>query len=260
MKMPKKTAWMGQGLDMHKTFRSTKDIPLMRNKNELKEYISAEKVLSNGKVYELNEDMNLETSFSGSTIKDKLKAFKSMNAYVTTNNKIIPDSLAIFTLKKEKFTDSEMVWINSLYNGYNSDKYFLIARNLAFDKEYDKTLLLCRYILSETPRHIDTKILTGRVNAWRGEREKSIAILRECVNQNPDYIDSYAALFDVFFWEGRHKDALELIETVKQNSSSASIIEDKIARAKKEANKAGITNSTKPILKQEATATLVIEE
>jgi len=120
MKMPKKTAWMGQGLDMHKTFRSTKDIPLMRNKNELKEYISAEKVLSNGKVYELNEDMNLETSFSGSTIKDKLKAFKSMNAYVTTNNKIIPDSLAIFTLKKEKFTDSEMVWINSLYNGYKS--------------------------------------------------------------------------------------------------------------------------------------------
>ncbi|MBC29928.1 MAG: sulfatase [Muricauda sp.] len=241
LKMPKKVAWMGDALDTNASFRSIKDIPLMRNKNELKEYISGEKLYSDGAVYTIDENMVLGSTFGGSDLEKKLQNFKSLNAYVTTNDKIIPDSLAIFTIKKEKFTDSEMVWINSLYNGYNSDKFFSIARDLAFDKEYDKALLLCRYILSERPRHIDTKILMGRVNAWRGNRDTAIEILQECIKINPDYIDSYSALFDVYFWDGRHHEALELIELVQRNSSSADVIADKIARAKREARKAGIS-------------------
>ncbi len=241
MKMPKKVAWMGSALDTYEKFRGIKDIPLMRNKNELKEYVSGEKVYSDGSVYEIDEDMNFSNSLGGAKIEQKLNAFKSMNAYVTTNDKIIPDSLAIFTIKKEKFTDSEIVWINSLYNGFNSDTYYMIARDLAFDDAYDKSLLLCRYILSERPSHIDTKVLTGRVNAWRGNREKAIEILKECIDQNPNYIDSYAALFDVYFWDGRHKEALHLVEQVQRNSSSADEIADKIARAKREARKAGVS-------------------
>ena len=147
LKMPKKVAWMGDALDTNASFRSIKDIPLMRNKNELKEYISGEKLYSDGAVYTIDENMDLGSTFGGSDLEKKLQNFKSLNAYVTTNDKIIPDSLAIFTIKKEKFTDSEMVWINSLYNGYNSDKFFLIARDLAFDKEYDKALLLCARVL-----------------------------------------------------------------------------------------------------------------
>lgn len=241
LKMPKKVAWMGDALDTNTSFRSVKDIPLMRNKNELKEYISGEKLYSDGAVYSIDENMDLGSTFGGSDLEKKLQHFKSLNAYVTANDKIIPDSLAIFTIKKEKFTDSEMVWINSLYNGYNSDKFFLIARDLAFEKEYDKALLLCRYILSERPRHIDTKILMGRVNAWRGNRDTAIEILQECIKINPDYIDAYSALFDVYFWDGRHQEALELIELVQRNSSSANDIADKIARAKREARKAGVS-------------------
>ncbi|WP_350285904.1 sulfatase-like hydrolase/transferase [uncultured Croceitalea sp.] len=243
MKMPKKVAWMGGALDVATEFRSIKDIPLMRNKNELKEYVSGEKVYSDGSIYEIDAQMNLSTSFGGSKAEAKLKAFKSMNAYVTTNDKIIPDSLAIFTLKKEKFSDSEMVWINSLYNGQNYDRYYKIARQLAFEKDYKKSLLLCRYILSESPSHIDTKVLTGRVHAWQRKREKAIEILKSCIEMNPNYIDSYAALFDVYFWEDRHRDALKLIKTVEQNSSSVEEIRDKINRAKREArkNKVAIT-------------------
>lgn len=237
MKMPKKVAWMGDALDVNKTFRSIKNIPLMRNKNELKEYISGEKVFSDGNVFELNENMDLSTSFGGSGVENKLNTFKSLNAYVTTNDKIIPDSLAIFTVKTEKFTNSEMVWFNSLLNEYDSDKLYFKARDFAFDKEYDKALLLARYILSESPSHIDTKILTGRVNAWRGEREKAIEILESCIKVNPNYIDSYAALFDVYYWDGRHSEALQLIEKVNDNSSSVNEIEDKIKRAKSEARK-----------------------
>ena len=35
LKMPKKVAWMGGALDMETVFRSTKNIPLMRNKNDM---------------------------------------------------------------------------------------------------------------------------------------------------------------------------------------------------------------------------------
>ncbi len=244
LKMPKKVAWMGDVLDMQTEFRSVKDIPLMRNKNELKEYISGETVYSDGSVYNIDENMDLSSSFGGSKAKKKLSDFKAMNAYVTANNKIIPDSLAIFNIQKEEFKESEIVWINSVFTGKNFDKAYLHAKDLAFDKEYEKSLLLSRYILSEVPGHIDTKILMGRVNAWDGKYNKAIEILQECISMVPDYVDSYAALFDVFFWSDKPKQAMELIEQVEQNSSSVDEIAAKIARARREYRKKRQTAST----------------
>ena len=257
MKMPKKVAWMGGALDMETKFRSIKDIPLMRNKNELKEYISGELVLTDGDVMEIDGNMDLSTSFGGgSKLEKKLDNFKSMNAYVTTNNKIIPDSLAIFTVQKEKFTESEIVWINSVYNGQNFDKAYMAARELAFEKEYEKALLLCRYILSESPSHIDTKILTGRVTVWQGKYDESIKILKECIEMNPNYIDSYSALFDVYFWAERPKEAIELIDIVEENSSSVNEIADKIARARREYKKmvAQVSKRAEEVKTEEAMA------
>ncbi|KAG1658254.1 hypothetical protein GQR58_023025 [Nymphon striatum] len=212
---------MGSALDMNEDYRSIKDIPLMRNKNELKEFVDGEKLYSDGSVYNIDENMDLGSSFGGSKSESKLKSFKAMNAYVTSNDKIIPDNMAVFAVKEEKFTDTEIIWINSIYNGLDSDKGYFIARDLAFDKDFDKALLLCRYILSNAPSHIDTKILTGRVNVWKGNYKKSIEILNE------------------------HRDALELIELANQNSSSVGEIADKIARAKREARKNGIAPNKK---------------
>ena len=238
LKMPKKVAWMGGALDMEEKFRSIKNIPLMRNKNELKEFIAQNQILSDGDVYEMDKNMDISSSFGGESKLEKLLTdFKAMNAYVTTNNKIIPDSLAIFTLEKDKFTESEIVWINSVYNGQNSDKAYLTAREIAFDKDYERSLLLCRYILSEVPGNIDARILTGRINAWQGNYDKAIEIFESCIKMNPEYIDSYSALFDVYFWSGKNKEAYDLIDMVEQNSASVNEIADKIARAKREFGK-----------------------
>jgi phosphoglycerol transferase MdoB-like AlkP superfamily enzyme len=244
LKMPKKVAWLGSTLDVNEGFKPNRDIPLMRNKNQLEDFISGDKFYSNGKIYEVDENMDLSTAFSGgSKLEGKLENFAAMNSYVTLNNKIIPDSLAIFTLQKERFTDSEIVWINSVYNGKNSDKAYLTARDLAFKKEYDRSLLLCRYILSEVPGNIDARILTGRINGWRGNYDKSIEILEKCINENPEYIDSYSALFDVFYWSGKYKEALDLIKIVEQNSSNVRAIDDKISRARMLAGKHGVVAS-----------------
>lgn len=247
LKMPKKVAWMGNVLDMNEKFRSTKDIPLMRNKNELREYVSGERLYSDGNVFNIDKNMNLSSSLmGGAKVEKKLNNFKALNTYVTTNNKIIPDSLAIFTLKKEKFTEKEIVWINSVYNGQNYDIAYLTARDMAFEGEFDKALLLSRYILSEVPGLLEVKILTGRINAWKGNYDKAIEILQACIKMTPDYIDSYAALFDVYFWAGKNKEAIELIDLVQENSSSANDIADKIARARKQVSKRTAALNTKP--------------
>ena len=151
--------------------------------------------------------------------------------------------LAIFTIQKEKFTDSEIVSINSVYNGENSDKAYITARDLAFKKEYDRALLLCRYILSEVPGNIDTRILSGRINGWRGNYDKSIEILEKCIKENPEYIDSYSALFDIFYWSGKYRKALDLIEIVEMNSTNVDEIADKISRARALASKNGVIAS-----------------
>ena len=242
MKMPKKVAWMGGALDMESAFRSTKNIPLMRNKNELKEYISKEKLYTNGDIMELDENMDISSTFGGSGVEKSLERFKSVNHYVTTENKIIPDSLTIFSVQTEKFTPAEITWINSIYDGSNFDRSFFKARDLAFNKKWDDALLLCRYILSESPSHIDTKILSGRLHIWKGNYEESVKILKECIAMNPNYIDSYAALFDVYFWYDKHAEGLALVDIVQENSASANEISNKIARAKTSAKKAGIKN------------------
>ncbi|MEO9480423.1 MAG: sulfatase-like hydrolase/transferase [Maribacter dokdonensis] len=242
MKMPKKVAWMGGALDMETAFRSTKNIPLMRNKNELKEYISKEKLYTNGDIMELDENMDISSTFGGSGVEKSLERFKSVNHYVTTENKIIPDSLTIFSVQTEKFTPAEITWINSIYDGSNFDRSFFKARDLAFNKKWDDALLLCRYILSESPSHIDTKILSGRLHIWKGNYEESVKILKECIAMNPNYIDSYAALFDVYFWYDKHAEGLALVDIVQENSASANEISNKIARAKTSARKAGIKN------------------
>ena len=238
LKMPKKVAWMGNTLDTNIEFRSTKEIPLMRNKNELKDYVSGENFYSDGRAYQIDEDLNLNSSMTGgSKLEAQLDNFIAMNEYVTSKNKIIPDSLAIFTVQKEKFTDAEIVWVNSVYNGKNSDKGYLIARDLAFNKEYDRSLLLCRYILSEVPGNIDARILMGRINGWNGNYDKAIEILLECIKMVPEYIDSYSALFDIYYWDDRYKAGLDLIDAVEQNSSNANEISDKIKRARVLASK-----------------------
>ncbi|WP_321827355.1 sulfatase-like hydrolase/transferase [Maribacter dokdonensis] len=242
MKMPKKVAWMGGALDMETAFRSTKNIPLMRNKNELKEYISKEKLYTNGDIMELDENMDISSTFGGSGVEKSLERFKSVNHYVTTENKIIPDSLTIFSVQTEKFTPAEITWVNSIYDGSNFDRSFFKARDLAFNKKWDDALLLCRYILSESPSHIDTKILSGRLHIWKGNYEESVKILKECIAMNPNYIDSYAALFDVYFWYDKHAEGLALVDIVQENSASANEISNKIARAKTSARKAGIKN------------------
>lgn len=100
---PTVAAWIGHGLDNSISFRSQYSYPLMRNKNEILDLISSEDFLAANTVYKINENMNVEPvkeSDKQAKLKNELDNFIRMNNYACLNNKLIPDSLLKYTMKK----------------------------------------------------------------------------------------------------------------------------------------------------------------
>lgn len=254
--VPEKVAWVGSSLDMNEKFSGTKNIPLMRNKNELKDFVYNDYFYANGETYQIKDGINLTgaSASKGKEIKVMLDEFKALNDYVTNNNKLIPDDMVIYKMEKEVFTEEEKVWIDSKFNGENYDSAYQTARELAFNKERDESLLLCRYILSRVPSHIDTKILSGRVNAWEGNYDKAIEIFKACIKTNPNYGDPYAALLDVYFWSDQNEKAILLFNVIDENKIKEADVIKKIKRAYQKVKESAVTTSSNPYKHQEIEA------
>jgi phosphoglycerol transferase MdoB-like AlkP superfamily enzyme len=102
LNLPSKVAWKGFVMDTSSVFQSKISNPLMRNKNQLVDYISGEYVLADNQLYRLFDNMGLEP-VTDVSMKEKLQSefetYKNSNRYATGNNRIIPDSLAVFIPK-----------------------------------------------------------------------------------------------------------------------------------------------------------------
>ena len=99
---PKAAAWIGHGLDDKEDFRVANAYPLMRNKNEILDYIDDERMLANKVIYQVYENMNIETVDEPDKEKEleaKLNNFLLKNKHACKNNKLIPDSLKVYTYK-----------------------------------------------------------------------------------------------------------------------------------------------------------------
>ena len=149
---------------------------------------------------------------------NELKLEKAINTYVTKNDKVLPKEYAIYETGKKKFSKEEEVWISSVFNGKNYDNAYSIARKLAHEGNYDKSLVLTAYILEHSPNNIDALILQGRVYAWKKHYNKSISILEKAVDIHPFYHDGYSALLDVYFWSGNNIRASRIYEKIKDNN------------------------------------------
>jgi len=97
---PKASSWIGHGLDGYEDFRNLHAYPLMRNKNEILDFIDKDQMLANDIVYQVYENMDiepLEKQKQETDLKSELSNFLLKNAYVCKNNKLIPDSLLKYT-------------------------------------------------------------------------------------------------------------------------------------------------------------------
>ena len=84
---------MGQVLDTSKVFQSNIAMPLMRNKNQLIEYINGEYFLSDNQLYLISDGLNIdpiEDIFLKNKLTGEFEDFKNKNNYMIQTGKLLP--------------------------------------------------------------------------------------------------------------------------------------------------------------------------
>jgi len=235
-----KTAWLGKGIDTAQNFRNTHEIPLMKYKGMINDFVFKEYLYSDGELYRIKKNFGTYKVTNDSLlslISEKLKKFKEDNTYVTKRNRIFPDSLNIYTPKRYKFTKEEQQKIVRITNGYNFDEDFMIARDKAFSKNFETATLLCAYILNKLPNHVDARILKGRILAWSGVYFEAEKEFLKALNRAPYYDDVYLALLDLYWWSDQDKKAESLGVKANRNKIVNADVSFKLAKAFARINK-----------------------
>ncbi|PHQ56352.1 MAG: sulfatase [Lutibacter sp.] len=233
------TTWMSQGLDTARYFRNIHQIPMMRYKGSINDFIYKDYLYSGGELYKINERFGTHKIIDENILKiisDSLQEFKKTNAYVTQRNKIFPDSLNIYIKPSIEFSPDELAIIKELTNGLSFDQIFIVARDKAFNKEREKARLLCDYILNELPNHADARTLKGRTLAWDGNYIKAEEELLNVIKRSPYYNDSYIALLDLYWWSDQDAKSISIIEKAIENRLDNPEIGFKMAEAYRRMN------------------------
>ncbi len=97
IKLPKLSAWVGEGLSTDKNFTNSHRLPLMQNKTDLVDFISGKYHLNEGNLYQLDANMDEERIENDLPIKRRLKAefnqYKIRNAQIINGKALLPDSI-----------------------------------------------------------------------------------------------------------------------------------------------------------------------
>ncbi|TDD75558.1 LTA synthase family protein [Flavobacterium caseinilyticum] len=227
-----KTTWLGQGLDTVRHFRNIHNIPLMRYKGSINDYIYKDFYYSDGNLFKIDEDFNISEADDDmrETITGSFNDFKKLNSYLTTKNKITKVASS-FIKPVYAFTPAQLSTIKKLTKGLDRDQIFFLARDLAFKKERENARLLCNYVLNDLPNYGDVRTLKGRTLAWDGDYKNAEKELLEVISRTPFYGDSYLALMDVYWWSGKNKKAVEIGKKALQNQIVDSELGYKLAQA-----------------------------
>lgn len=100
LQFPKKAHWMGGTLDTSSAFNTQKTAPLMRNKNELVDYLNKEYFYSQGQVFQVSDHMGIDPLPESELNKDlagELELFKKRNKEACLQNKL--DSKEVMNFK-----------------------------------------------------------------------------------------------------------------------------------------------------------------
>lgn len=84
--------WQGQVLDTARTFQSQLAMPLMRNKNQLLEYLSGEYFYSDGQVFVITEKLNIDPVTDPdllTKLTGEFEEFKNKNNYMVQTRKLL---------------------------------------------------------------------------------------------------------------------------------------------------------------------------
>ncbi len=93
IQLPEEVIWQGQVLDTTRTFQSMIAMPLMRNKNQLVDYIHGEFFLSEGQIFLVTDGLNIDPVDDPdllTRLTGEFEEFKNKNSYMVQTRKLLP--------------------------------------------------------------------------------------------------------------------------------------------------------------------------
>jgi lipoteichoic acid synthase len=210
---PAEMSFISDSLTTDKSFSSVLDLALIRNKSEVIDYIDGTNFLSEGRLFKISPNLDLEPNndqAKASQLQDKLDDFVAKSIFAVENNKLdkspVKSHQQFFTFSKE---EDEYLTRNDLQN-LKSDDLFAKARGLAIGKSYKESRIVARYLLNEAPNYHDARVLLARTFAWDGQYDTARYFLNQVLARSPAYSDAYVALIDMEYWNGSNIKGLEL--------------------------------------------------
>jgi len=123
----------------------------------------------------------------------------------------------------------------------NYDRIFGVAQQYAWDKQYHKSQVLCKYILDTLPAYSEVRLLLGRTYAWDTHYDSARTVLNQVFDyQNIDTEVGYNAidaLVDNEYWSDNHLKAIEYCNEGLIHFPDSLTLEYKKARSLRETGK-----------------------
>lgn len=210
--LPDSVHWLGTKIDTAGKFQSTHSMAFMRSKGEISDYLDGSFFLSENQLFQLSNKFGLEPENNpeiSEKISEKLVNFKSINKYVSENNKIFPSRIQLIKTPESIYEDS--VFAQFKNQNLDSDQLFQIARTKAFSKDYTKARIICKKLLEVNSNFHDARTLMGRTFAWEKKYDLARENFEMVLKRAPKYSDAYFALAQVEYWDGKDSNSLEYI-------------------------------------------------
>jgi lipoteichoic acid synthase len=215
LELPNEMPFISGPLSTAERFSSDLSIALIRNKNELKDYIEGDYFLSEERLYKIGPHLSIQPEVNEKIKKqlgDKLKQFTRRLIYVCESNqwdkKASPFHRVAFS-----FSPSENKFIQGQrWEQMIPDSAFARARRAAFKKKYTESRLLLKYLLNRSPNYHDARILLGRTYGWESKYDSAELYVNQTLARATYYEDAFVALADIEYWQGKREESLHAIE------------------------------------------------
>ncbi|HCW07011.1 MAG TPA: hypothetical protein DGG95_06565 [Cytophagales bacterium] len=233
LRFPAQLPFISKPLSTDTFFTSNLDLPLIRVKNSVADYISGKDFLSEGELYEISDILELKRA-KNETLKKKLvrklNDFQSKSEYVLKNNKLDSTSRAFTT---EFLLTEYQKSIEQKENlvGMSPDQMLSKARGLAYAKQYTEAGVILKVLLNQSPNYHDTRLLLARTYAWQNKYDSAMHLVNQTLKKSPQYADAYVLWSDIEYWQGNSKASLKISEDGLQWNATDSELKQRRARA-----------------------------
>ena len=215
LSFPDSVHWLGRGLDTAVAFRNVHEVPLMRTKNRIEDYVDGTWFLSGDELFRIDRDLTLRRSSSANaraTVTEKLRRFRAVNRFVTTGDRLMPVPEAVVKAKRQVRSD-DSTYARLGLGPMRAEQAFQIARDRALGGRREEARVILRKILRESPSYHDARALLGRTLAWDGRYDEARATLNELGRRAPQYVDGYVARSNLQLWTGDPSGSLAIADT-----------------------------------------------